>query len=71
MVMGRAELRGAVEAHHQRLERRLGDVVELVDGEQDARAVVACHLAQLDEEPGEVGPRSPESAGPATASTSM
>ena len=45
-----------MEAHHQRLERRLGDVVEFVDGEQDTRAVVAGHLAQFDEETGEVGP---------------
>ena len=55
MVMGKGQLSGPVESHDEGLEDLGLHVVELVDGDEDAGVVVAGHLAQLGEEPGQVG----------------
>ena len=48
-----------MQAHDERLQGGRADVVELVDGHQDAGGVVGRHLAQLDEQPGQVGGQVP------------
>ena len=43
-----------MKTHDQGFEGRDGDVVQLVDGEQDAEVVITGDLADLDEEAGQV-----------------
>ena len=52
---GQGQLGGPVKAHDQGLDDRQADVVELVDGDEDPGLVVAGHLAELHEQPGQIG----------------
>ena len=55
IVMGSRSCDGAVQPDDECGEGREVHVVELVDREQDPGAVVAGHLADLDEQAGQVG----------------
>jgi hypothetical protein len=67
----RRELGSSMQPYDERFEGPPVDVVELIDGQKDARLMVLGALPSSTKRPARSAPRLPDSAGPKTSSSSM